>query len=348
MAQAVEGKSETAYLNTLRVTSTFAVIMIHIFSQVNMYFSESFTEAESYICIILRNIWQWCVPIFVMITGVLFLNPEKEITLEKLLKKYVLRIVLAITLFGIPYCLIEILFDSGMSFRIGQIGTAVLNVIQGKSWDHMWYLYMIAGLYLFIPVLKIFVRCAPERVLKYTLILLFVFTSLIPSLENILPYTFGIYLPVNSVYVFYLLLGYYIHHHRIHIDSRILWPMLFLYGAYAVLMPLNAGFITHSNGVLILNEYDSPVVVLAALSFFCIQNKINKNIEIINKIAPLCFGIYLIHPLMINFMYKYLKFNPENFNIIYSVSLTIAATIAVSLIFSYIARKINVLRKYVL
>ncbi len=144
----IQEKTDTAYLNTLRVASTFAVIMIHVFSQVNMYFSESFTWAESWICIILRNLWQWCVPVFVMITGVLFLNPEKEITLDKLFKKYVLRIVLAIILFGIPYCFIEILFESGMSFHAGQIGTAVFHAIQGKSWDHMWYLYMIAGLYL--------------------------------------------------------------------------------------------------------------------------------------------------------------------------------------------------------
>jgi surface polysaccharide O-acyltransferase-like enzyme len=93
-----------------------------------------------------------------MITGVLFLNPEKDITLEKMLKKYVFRIVLAIILFGIPYCFMEIIFDANMVFNIGQIGVAILNAVQGKSWDHIWYLYMIAGLYLCIPLIKIFIN----------------------------------------------------------------------------------------------------------------------------------------------------------------------------------------------
>jgi hypothetical protein len=69
----------TEYLNGLRVFATFAVIMIHVFSPINRYFSEVSTGAELYLCVVLQNLWQWCVPIFVMITGVLFLNPEKTL-----------------------------------------------------------------------------------------------------------------------------------------------------------------------------------------------------------------------------------------------------------------------------
>jgi hypothetical protein len=52
-----------------------------------------------------------------MITGVLFLDPEKNISFEKILKKYVLRIILAIIIFGIPYCFMEIFFDANMLFN---------------------------------------------------------------------------------------------------------------------------------------------------------------------------------------------------------------------------------------
>jgi surface polysaccharide O-acyltransferase-like enzyme len=118
-----------------------------------------------------------------MITGVLFLNPEKNITPVKMFKKYFLRIVLAIIIFGIPYCFMEIFFDANMSFKMDQIGIAALNALQGKSWDHMWYLYMIAGLYLCIPFIKIFVVNASINILKYTLLILFVFTSVLLTLN---------------------------------------------------------------------------------------------------------------------------------------------------------------------
>ncbi|MDR2466213.1 MAG: acyltransferase family protein, partial [Prevotellaceae bacterium] len=206
-----ETTGDTAYLDTLRVFATFAVIMIHVFSPINLYFRDSLTDTEAYICVVLKNLWQWCVPVFVMITGVLFLNPEKEITLKKILKRHVLRIVAAIILFGTPYSFMEISFNANMSFNIRQIGIAALNAIQGKSWDSLWYLYMIAGIYLCVPLMRVFVVNASKRIVGYMLAILFVFTSLIPSLESILPYKFGIYIPINSVYLFYLLLGYYMH-----------------------------------------------------------------------------------------------------------------------------------------
>jgi surface polysaccharide O-acyltransferase-like enzyme len=323
--------------------------MIHVFSPINSSFSIFLTKAESYICIILNNIWQWCVPIFVMITGVLFLNPEKEITVEKIIKKYVLRIVLAIILFGIPYCLMEIIFDANMSFNIGQIGIAVLNVIQGKSWDHMWYLYMIAGLYLCIPVIKTFVINSPPNVVKYTLTVLFIFTSIIPSLESIIPYKFGIYIPINSVYVFYLLMGYYIHYNKITINVGILWTLLTVYILFAIFMPINKNFVNLSGGGhLILTGYNSPIVIMATFAIFCIMHQKNKANKIIEIIAPMCFGIYLIHTLFINFLYKFIKLTPGKYPLIIVIIMAIIITIVLSTGFSYIARKIKIIKKYVL
>jgi surface polysaccharide O-acyltransferase-like enzyme len=339
----------TGYLNILRVLSTFAVIMIHVFAPINSYFSNSLTETESYICIIFRHLWQWCVPIFVMITGVLFLNPEKEITLEKIIKKYFLRIVSAIILFGIPYCFLEILFDSKISFNINQIGIAVLNAVQGKSWDHMWYLYMVAGLYLCIPIIKIFVINASKDVIKYTLIVLFIFTSIIPSFENIMPYKFGIYIPINSVYIFYLILGYYIHYNKITINNGILWSLMGCYIFYVILMPLNKSFIDLSDGGrLKLTGYNSPIVVMVTSVIFLLFHKNNKYNKLIEKISVICFGIYLIHPLFINFLYKYIKFSPEKYPLVIVIVITVLVTLILSMGFSYIARKIKIIRRYVL
>ncbi|MDC7191285.1 hypothetical protein PQH02_17365 [Phocaeicola vulgatus] len=35
------------------------------------------------------------------------------------------------------------------------------------------------------------------------------------------------------------------------------------------------------------------------------------NWNIANKLAPYCFGIYLMHPVFINFVYKFLNINEE-------------------------------------
>jgi surface polysaccharide O-acyltransferase-like enzyme len=340
---------DTRYLNTLRVFATFAVIMIHVFSPINTYFSNYLAKSESYICIVLNNLWQWCVPIFVMITGVLHLNPEKTITIEKTLKRYVLRILLAIIIFGIPYCFMEIFFDQSLSFNIKQIGVAALNTTQGKSWDHMWYLYMIAGLYLCIPLIKVFVINAQKNIIKYTLVVLFIFTSIIPTLESVIPYKFGIYIPINSVYVFYLLLGYYLHYNKISIKNNVLFALLVFYVLYAIIMPVNRNFVLLSNGGhLKLTDYNSPLVVMVTFAIFCIYHQHNKPLRFIDIIAPMCFGIYLIHPLFINFLYKFIKLSPEKYPLIIVVIITVLVTIILSIIFSYLAQRIRIFKKYVL
>jgi surface polysaccharide O-acyltransferase-like enzyme len=323
--------------------------MIHVFSPINSYFSNSLTKQESYICIVLNNLWQWCVPIFVMITGVLFLNPEKDISLEKILKKYVFRVVLAIIVFGIPYCFMEIFFEANFSFKFSQIGIATFNAIQGKSWDHMWYLYMIAGLYLSIPLIKTFVINASKSVIKYTLAVLFIFTSIIPSLESIFQYKFGIYIPINSVYVFYLLLGYYIHYNKLKIKNIILMALIMVYVLFVIFMPLNKNFISFENaGRIILTGYNSPIVIMVTAAVFCLLYQGGKKNKAMDIIAPMCFGIYLIHTLFINFLYKFIKLTPEKYPLIIVIVLVTIITIVLSICFSYLARKIKIIKIYLL
>ena len=207
-------KTETGYLDVLRVYAVTAVVVFHVFAFILKSFGEIISRKEYFISVMLVNIWLWHVPSFVMISGVIFLNTVKEITVKQLLKKYIFRIVLALFIFGVPFAFMEILFDAGFQFKTGQIGMAILNVFQGKLWDHMWYLYMIMGLYLMLPLLKTFVSNTNRRTMEYVILVLFIFTSIIPTVQNIFQIKIGFYLPVNSVFVLYLLMGHYIHHYN--------------------------------------------------------------------------------------------------------------------------------------
>lgn len=337
------------YINNIRILATFAVVMIHVFSQINSDFSSYLSNSEYYICIVLVNFWQWCIPLFVMITGVLFLDPKKDVSLEKILKKYFLRIILAILVFGIPYCFMKILFEANMSFNIGQIGSAILNTLQGKSWAHMWYLYMIAGLYLCIPFIKLYVTTASNSIQYYTLVILFIFTSIIPAAESIAPIKIGIYIPVTSVYIFYLLLGYYVHYNKVSIKNGILFMLTLLYILYSIIMPLNKDYYSLSNaGHLVLTEYNSPLVALAAFSIFCIFRQNNKSFKLINNVTPMCFGVYLVHAFFINLLYKYIEFTPEKHTFLFVIISTILITITMSLVFTYFARKITIIKEFLL
>ena len=340
-------RKKTGYLNPLRVYACIAIILFHIFSIIVSSFGTSITENEKYISLLVRNICLWRVPAFVMISGVLFLNKEKEISIKKLWLKYISRIVLALLLFGIPFAFMEIYYDAHYKFNIGQIGSAVLNVFQGNLWDHMWYLYMLTGLYILLPLFKIFIYYADRKTLEYVLSILFIFTSLIPAFTDIFSFKFGFYIPISSVFVFYLLLGHYIHQYNLRVNNKSLLFLVLLYVLYVVLMALNKEFV-NSNGSIIGLTFSSPLVVMAVLCVFCFFRQYVSTNKVYEFISPLTFGMYLIHPLLINLFIKFIKFTPEKYPFTVVVLVIFLVTIMFSFFFTIVARKIKILSKYIL
>jgi surface polysaccharide O-acyltransferase-like enzyme len=335
-------ETETGYLDILRVYACIAVIVYHVFAVIVSSFGKLLNRPEYFISTILVNIWLWHVPTFVMISGVIFLNRTKEITIKQLLTKYVSRIVFALFVFGIPFAFMEIFFEAHYQFNIGQIGTAVLNVFQGKVWDHMWYLYMIIGLYLVLPLLKLFVSNADKKTMEYILLILFVFTSVIPTVQNIFQIKIDFYLPVNSVFVFYLFLGYYIHHYNIRIKNKILFMAGIIYIGYIVMLQLKTG------DVIGLYSNISPLVVIITTTIFCFVRQNIREIKLYRIISPYCFGMYLIHEFFLNIFYKFIKFTPEKYPMgIVAIIITIS-TITLSFGFSYCCHRIKVIKKYIL
>jgi surface polysaccharide O-acyltransferase-like enzyme len=284
-----------------------------------------------------------------MVTGVLLLNQQKEISIEKLLKKYIFRFLTALFIFGIPYAFLELFFNANYQFNIKQIGIAILNVFQGCSWDHIWYLYMIIGLYLIIPLFKIFIAHAEKKTIEYILIILFIFTSVVPTVENILSFKLGFYTSINSVYVFYLILGSYIHQYRISINNILLKLIMIFCFLLLILLSFNKNIIdtTIVNGFIFLNE-SSPVIVMITVSLFCFMRQNGKANKISDILSPLCFGIYLIHVLFINILFKFLNFTPMKYPFLIIIIGTFVITMGLSVLFTYSARKIAVIRQYIL
>ena len=340
--------NKTEYLNVLRVYACMAVIIFHIFAIIISAFGTTFSEIEKYICVLLRNIWLWHVPTFIMISGVIFLNKEKEITIKKLYLKYISRIVLALIIFGFPFAFMEIFYDNHYQFNIGQLGTSLLNVFQGNLWDHMWYLYMITGLYILLPFFKIFANYSDRKTLEYVLIVLFVFTGVIPTFASIFRLNFGISIPLSSVFALYLLLGHYIHRYNVIINNKILYLTGLLYILYMAFVAINKDFVDARGDIVGLNGNISPLVVWLTVCVFCYVRQHVPTNKVYDLISPLTFGMYLIHPLIINLFIKVIKFTPDKYPLVVVVVVVAIVTTILSLLFTLVARKIKIVKKYIL
>ena len=88
---------------------------------------------------------------------------------------------------------------------------SIYSVFSGSSWGYLWYLYALIGLYLITPVLRVITDNADNTLIKYILIILFIFTCFIPYIKGLFNINIDIYTPfVPTTNLLYYVLGYYL------------------------------------------------------------------------------------------------------------------------------------------
>lgn len=177
-------KKRIAYLDVLRILSMFFIVLIHVSGSMAWYNTIPKSRSWQFLNL-LDGISRFSVPIFLMISGCIFLNLKREITHSQLLHKNIKRIAIAFFTWSLVYALYEY-------WAIPGIAKSVVIGMFFAGHYHMWFLPCIVGMYLITPLLRMWAK--DERKLRYFLILTIIFAILIPSVldffkafKNILP-----------------------------------------------------------------------------------------------------------------------------------------------------------------
>ena len=177
---------------------------------------------------------------------------------------------------------------------------------------HMWYIYMLIGLYLYLPIFSAWVERATRRQKEIVLGLWALSTFLPYFTEYVSKYAFGT-CEWNSFGLFYyfagfngyMLLGHYIQHY-IHWSWNktliialplLIGGFLITYSGYSYIMELPD---KTPEQVELFWTYNSPNVVMMTIASFLLvyRIRINPNGRIASSLANLTtcgFGIYMIH-----------------------------------------------------
>lgn len=339
------------WIEVIRVLATLAVVLLHISSTVidNNTILEIGNVNNYIILDSLQLVCRWAVPCFIMITGALLLNPNKYMDIKKILK-YISRIVIILATFGTLYSFLELFFYN-RTINKNMIILAILNVIQGKSWSHMWYLYTLMGLYICTPFLRILVKKLSEKKMAVFIVILFCGTIGI----NTLSYILNLNIKNNFMmltYIVYYLLGYYMTIE----NNRLLFKKLFNY--IILIIPILVMIILDVSNILNYNENlkwiinaDNFLVFLYSIGVFNFikqkyenKDKSNMFIEFISKYS---FSIYVIHPFWINLIYKVLEITPLNFPIFFGVLFMFFVVLLLTMIVSIVLKKIPIVKNYI-
>lgn len=336
------------YLDILRIVATLAVLINHIPLAAVHLFDKTATDWDRFFINSTVYIVHFAVPIFVMITGALLLQPQREINYRKVLTKYVWRMVMILATVGMAYSWMEIFFAE-KHFAWIQIPTAIFNVVEGQTWKHMWYLYMLIGLYLVLPILKATVKELKERQLDYLLIILFLFVCVLPTIQTYTGFKLGIRFPICSEYIFYLLIGYRFSKDP-HVNIKL--PIMSITGF--VLLYICFGYIVYVKGykefIELSSSYKSPLLGFYSILIFILFKNIPYSNNDLSKYGKMLsrdsFGIYVFHMLWVNIIYKVLKVNPIDLGY-WSFIPILITVIFLSWATTIIFRKIPYIGKYI-
>ena len=347
------------FLDVLRVLATCSVVLMHVLTGATDVTDASIMPEYRSLLLSVMDLVTWCVPIFLLISGYLFLNPERTLTYPVMIKKYCRRIALAILLFGVPYAASELVVAE-RTFRIRMIPEALKMTLMGHTWSHMWYLYLILFLYLITPLLKKVLRVLPVWGVVAMMAVIFLGSSVAPFLNKVLDVNSIPVLPDGGVYFLYYLCGYFFAVREVCVDKgRNVWLTV----AVAVLA---LGMILSRTlaGFSIQMAYNYPFTVLLAVLLFAAgwNGSIKKHRIPWQEAGALSFAVYLVHPVYVNLLYKFVKITP--FTVLEQCGVqSVAAGQAVLILLlaafcmvvlalatatAWVLRKIPVLRKYVL
>lgn len=158
------------------------------------------------------------VPLFFMCSGVLLLDPHRELSLKKLYSKNILRVLTALFFWAILYKLFFLLTTG--TFSRHTVFAAIEEVALFKQEDHLYYVHVILLVYVFLPITRAFVKAADEKLMKYALALWFVLGILFPTVKVFWPFSLLVGIPLqwmlNLTYasIGYGIFGYYLKHHN--------------------------------------------------------------------------------------------------------------------------------------
>ena len=336
------------YLDILRIISCISVILIHT-SCTGFYASttiKDFTISNFY-----DSISRFCVPMFFMISGALFLNSNKKIEIKSFFKNKTLKIFFDFIIWSLIYFAFDTILINHGKITIGGLISSITNFK-----FHLWFLKVMIYIYLFIPLIKLISDQKDQKLLKYLLFIFLIFgillynISYLPIPQSIINLSNSFRIYSDFWYIGYFILGYYLFITEFSKKKRIIIYILGIVSFVTCFGIQNILYIINGNKTEILYGYFSITTFFTSVALFVfIKQKFkNKDYKEINlrSIWSKTYGIYLIH-IMVMDVFSKLGFDIFSFNYIISIPiLTISVFIASYIIISII-KKIPILRKIV-
>ncbi len=295
------------------------------------------------------------VPLFVLLTGWLLLRPERR---EEPIGMFLWRRMSRVALPLLTWSLVAWGWLSIRDHHPARWGDFTLQFLNGPVFYHLWYVYMLLGLYLAIPLLRPLAASASQPLRRYTLGLWAVGSSVLPLWYWWGGWHIGIDVPVVTTYVGYLLAGVWIA--ATPVSQRTRRTLVLLILVTATWTVAATARLTGTDPLSVaLFAYGTPNVLVMSVAWFVLLTQPDVSewvarspgrLALVRLLAASSFGVYLVHPLILNLLDSgALGFHLSGASIypFVGVPLLVIAVLGLSVGIMTVARRVPVLGRLV-
>lgn len=288
-----------AWIDLSRIAAAFAVVCLHV--SAGIVAQAPFGSFSWWCGNVADSAMRWSVPVFVMISGILLLRPEKSESLGGFYGRRLRRILIPTVFWTIVFTLLAYAESRARGVSLSP-AYLVINILLGVPHYHMWFLYMLAGLYVFTPFFRKIVQQSSPKELLFLVVLLFAMSLVSYGFEFIYPGVPMVFTTRSMLYLPYFFAGCLLAAWKNPPATGVLIALLALSVGLATL----GTYLLHlkfggARGFYFYGELSAAVVpmslcVLLLLKKFFGSARPSRRMR---EIAALTFGVYLIHPLFI-------------------------------------------------
>ncbi|MEZ8143565.1 hypothetical protein A1OO_09175 [Enterovibrio norvegicus FF-33] len=290
------------WLDNARILAILAVVMLHVAA--DFVFDAQLGSISWWIGNVYDSAVRWCVPVFVMISGALLLDPSKTESLQDFYKKRVSRLLIPLVFWTLVYLGWQVV-KGVVKNQPESVSSLLLSVLNGTPYYHMWFLYMIVGLYLFTPFFRMVVMQASENALWVLVVAGMSIAAINSGVEKLNGQDAGLFINWFLLYVPYFFLGYLLR------QTERYPPFRMIVGVFVttfVVTSLGFFLLASASSVkigLYFYDYLSLTVIPMSISVMFMFKRKNRPLwttDVTKALASLTLGVYLIHPMVLEIL----------------------------------------------
>lgn len=300
------------YADAIRAYAIVSVVFLHIVSPI-VADPSSVSRSGWWTANLYDAFLRPCVPLFVLVSGLFLLDGRKREPLGLFVKKRVMKVLIPFVFWGLVYVQVKARVQGTHPSALGFLS----ELVTGPVYTHFWFIYMILGLYVVTPLLRLYRASAPIP-LQYVVVAVW---ALAVSLAPLVGWPLGAFIGARTAVVVqfsgYFLLGPLLRERVLGNAARAAIVAPFV--ACGVFTAVGTAMVTDRSGGMfngVFYDYTSPAVIVMSVCAFLILGsfpweriaaKDRMLSAVVTQLSALSLGVYLVHYLLVEWL-RYGKF----------------------------------------